>query len=212
MLPRGLRRTLVTGSAVGSLALARGAHTTACKEGAGDGSRRSMIPGVRRSRVLGLPVYCERGVRALGRVDDLLLDRSSRRVVGFLLTPRPPRARRRIVPFEAVRAIGPSAILLRTPSLLAVPPSRMEALHRMVGRHRKRLGVRLLDPDGVDRGTLDDLAFDPASGALLGFSVSRGLVADATRGQAFLPSDFCVEWGDDGVALLCDAPPWDRDG
>lgn len=160
-----------------------------------------MVPGVRRSATVGLPVFVARGMRRVGRVEDILLDASGRRVIGLLLAGRGPAAERRVVPWEVVERLGPSAVLVARDVAIAVPPARRERLRDLALRHRRRLGLRLLDAGGADRGTVDDLVFDAATGRVLGYSVSGGLFADLARGQAFLPESAPVEWGEEAALV-----------
>lgn len=164
-----------------------------------------MIPGVRRSAAVGLPVFVARGMRRLGRVEDLILDAAGGRVIGLLLAGSGPGGTRRVVPWEVVAQIGPSAVLVRRDVAIAVPAAHRRRLGELALRHRRRLGLRVIDGAGVDRGTIDDLVFDAATGRVLGFSVSAGLFADLARGQAFLSATTPVEWGEE-AALVRDWP------
>lgn len=160
----------------------------------------------RRSEVIGLPVLGRDDARVLGRVVDILVGQGGDRVVGFLLDGGGTWRGERIVPFEEVAEIGPSAVLVRTDVVLRAGRERRDRLQAMRRRHRSALGTRLVDEKGRDQGTIDDVVFDPETGRILGYSVSLGLVRDIVDGQGFLPADGRLVWTGGDVAIVRSGP------
>jgi|GEM_PF-363075 len=140
---------------------------------------------LRRSDVVGLPAFGQEDGRPAGRVSDLLFSGRGERVIGLLLQGG-TWWRRRLIPFEEVAAIGPAAVMLRRPVVLAARDGL--PMRRLRRPHAQWLGLRVLTPDGRDLGIVEDVCFEPgAGGAVTGYLVSRGLVADVVEGKGFLP-------------------------
>ncbi len=94
--------------------------------------------------------------------------------------------RRRLIPYEEVAAIGPAAVMLHRPVVLATRDGAR--LRRLRRPHAQVLGLRVLTPDGRDLGIVDDVCFEPdAAGSVTGYLVSRGLIRDVSEGKGFLP-------------------------
>ena len=159
---------------------------------------------VTRGEVVGLPALAQEDGRQVGRVQDLLCSAPSDRVIGLLLAGGTWR-RRRVVPYEEVAAVGPAAVMLRRPVVLASPNGpRLAAMRARTGRV---VGRRVLSRDGRDLGVVRDFDFEPLSGRITGYVVSGGVVQDLLDGQGFLPAGRRMTWGD-GV-LIVDPEPAD---
>lgn len=150
--------------------------------------------------MVGLPAFGQADGRPAGRVEDLLFAPRGERVIGLLLAGG-RWWRRKLIPYEEVAAIGPAAVMLRRPVVLVATDAGVRRLRRT---HAPMLGRRVLTPDGRDLGVVDDVCFDPHSGAVGGYLVSRGLLGDVATGPGFLPLEH-VRRGGRGAALL--VPP-----
>jgi uncharacterized protein YrrD len=156
----------------------------------------AAVPVARRD-VVGLPAYAEATGAEVGRVAEVLCAREVRHVIGLLLEGR--GRRRRVVPFEEVAAIGPSAVLLRNPVVL--PTGEGPRLREVRRRTAAVVGRRVLTADGQEVGVIDDVVFDGASGRVLGFLVSGGLIHDLLHGQGLLPAAGSFAWRGQAVML-----------
>lgn len=155
---------------------------------------------VARRDVVGLMAYCQTTGAGVGRVAEVLCARGAERVIGFVLEGR--GRRRRVVPFEEVAAVGPSAVLLRDAIVLAAGEGpRLREVRR---RTEAVIGRRVLTADGRELGIVDDLVFD-GNGRVLGFRVSGGLLADLLSGQGFLPADAGLAWRPQAVVVAASA-------
>lgn len=94
--------------------------------------------------------------------------------------------RRHLIPFEEVAAIGPAAVMLRRPVVLATPDG--PRLRRLRRTHAAIMGSRVLTRDGHDLGIVEDVCFSPQDGSVAGYLISRGLMADLADGKGFLPA------------------------
>lgn len=148
--------------------------------------------------MVGLPVLTVEGER-LGEVEELLLGRGGRRVIGFLLAGGSVLGGRRVYPYEEVRSIGNAAVVVARPQAV-LRTRRRDRLARLLAGHQALVGKRLLDGRGDDLGVVTDLVFDPADGTVLGYELSGGFVRDVTEGRRFLPSGAPLVIGRD-VAL-----------
>jgi uncharacterized protein YrrD len=160
-----------------------------------------LEPTRRRSDVIGLPAVGEDG-RPAGRIADLIFSSRGDRVIGLLLQGGTWR-RRRLIPYEEIGSIGPAAVMLRAPVVLAARDgARLARLRRP---HRQVLGQRVLAPDGRDLGIVEDVCFRSADGQVAGYLVTRGLVHDLAEGKGFLPVERLRRQRGDGVLLT--TPP-----
>ncbi len=61
------------------------------------------------------------------------------------------------------------------------------------------MGKRLISQGGDDLGVIDDLVFDPVSGAIAGYQVSGGVVRDLLEGKDYIPVAAGLIIGKDAV-------------
>ncbi|MFJ8543400.1 PRC-barrel domain-containing protein [Streptomyces sp. NPDC093586] len=114
------------------------------------------------SEARGLPVLGRDGDRRLGAVTSLTVDAPAG-VVSHVRYRAGRLRRETVLPWDAVRSLGPGA--LRVGPVTApdvVPPG-----HDLLGR-------RVLTEAGVERGTVLDVAFDPHTGRVLALFTTRG--------------------------------------
>ncbi|MGC9381420.1 PRC-barrel domain-containing protein [Streptomyces sp. MH13] len=117
------------------------------------------------TEVRGLPVVPPAGAAPLGTVTSLGVDIASGAVSHVRL--RRSRFRRKsVLPWDAVREVGPAAVRVGT----AAAPDTVVPRHELLGR-------RVLTETGTERGTVLDVAFDPETGRLLAVFTTRGEVS-----------------------------------
>ncbi|WP_329525435.1 PRC-barrel domain-containing protein [Streptomyces sp. NBC_01462] len=110
------------------------------------------------SRINGLPVVTLGEATEIGVVKSLTIDAEA----GLVSRLRIARARGReetSLPWDVLHAVGPDAVLVRSDTVLdTLPPPAPP--------HHEALGARVLTESGDERGTVRDIAFDPATGRI----------------------------------------------
>jgi sporulation protein YlmC with PRC-barrel domain len=116
------------------------------------------------TEVRGLPVVAPDGAGPLGTVTSLTVDA----VTGSVSHVRWRGGRfgpEAALPWDAVCALGPGAVRVRS----AAAPGSAPPHHDLLGR-------RILTDTGTGRGTVLDVAFDPRTARLLALFTTRGEV------------------------------------
>ncbi|MCX2727244.1 PRC-barrel domain-containing protein [Thermomicrobium sp. 4228-Ro] len=150
--------------------------------------------------VRGRPVITVDNGERLGEIQDVFIDPQHRRVA--ILRIRRTSGDTNDVTFEDVHSIGADAVML---------PSR-EVL-RLAGDHSQALldidefvRLRVVTEQGEARGTVDDAAFDPISGALTALVVSPAGIGGLLGRRQSVPIDQVRTIGRDVVVLIVPPP------
>ncbi|MGX1219861.1 hypothetical protein [Streptomyces ambofaciens] len=123
------------------------------------------------TEVRGLPVVPPGGAGPLGTVTSLTVDVVTGSV-SHVWWRGGRFGRQSALPWDAVGAIGPGAVRVRSGDAPASAPP-----------HHELLGRRILTDTGTGRGTVLDVAFDTRSARLLALFTTRGeLPADRLLG------------------------------
>ncbi|MFI8189192.1 PRC-barrel domain-containing protein [Streptomyces sp. NPDC085946] len=130
------------------------------------------------SQVRGLPVLTAGGER-IGVLKTLTVDARAGTVTHVRVRERHAR-RETVLPWAALYAVGPDAVLVRP----AVAPHTVPPLHDVLGR-------QVLTERGEGHGTVLDVAFDPATG--------RTAAVYTTLGA--LPADRLLGLGDHALVV-----------
>jgi sporulation protein YlmC with PRC-barrel domain len=96
----------------------------------------------------------------VGEVVHAIVDPASSSIVGFQLEGAPGDAS--VLPWSAIKAIGPDALTIEASSDLRRADGRAE--ERAIGESLDPIGARVLDSCGVERGSVTELAFDGDTG------------------------------------------------
>jgi uncharacterized protein YrrD len=116
------------------------------------------------SAVRGLPVLRRDGDGRLGTVSSLAVDVRAG-VVSHVRFRTGLLRRETVLPWDAVRSVGPGAVRVVPVAVpVTAPPG-----HALLGR-------RVLTETGTEHGTVLDVAFDPRTGRLLAVLTTRGEV------------------------------------
>jgi sporulation protein YlmC with PRC-barrel domain len=113
------------------------------------------------SEARGLPVLTLDDARELGAVKALTVDAASGVVTHVRV--RGPHRTETVLPWGALHALGPDAVLVRSAAAPAeVPP------------HHELPGLRILAETGDQLGTVQDVAFEPGTGRLEAVLTAHG--------------------------------------
>ncbi|MFJ7900107.1 PRC-barrel domain-containing protein [Streptomyces sp. NPDC096198] len=112
---------------------------------------------MRFSEARGLPVVTLGEARELGVLHSLALDAAAGRITHLRVAGLRGRRKETAVAWRALHAMGPDAVLV----VSDVPPDPGPP-----GPRHEVLGLRVLSEEGEERGTVQDLVFDPATGRI----------------------------------------------
>ncbi len=122
------------------------------------------------SQARGLPVLTLEEAEELGVVRSLTVDAASGVVTHVRVRGR--HRKDTVLPWGALHALGPDAVLVRS----AAPPAQ-------VPPHHELQGLRILAETGDRLGTVQDVAFEPETGRLEAVRTAEGdLPADRLLG------------------------------
>lgn len=149
----------------------------------------------RGSDLVGLPVLAAPHLKRIGQVQEVLLTADGTRLCGLLLEGGGWLQPRRVLDFQAVRAVGPTHVIADEVYLdEAVQTRCCQELH----------GLPVLNRAGDEVGILDDLCFDPETGQVTALQLSRGFVDDLLSGKQIVALAGPVHAGQ--AAILLDGP------
>lgn len=131
--------------------------------------------------------------KVLGLINDALVSPDGTRLLGLVLDSGGWFHQRRIVPWEQVQTVGPDAVLVKS--------AAFGELGQGLPTYTRLTGMRVVSPEGVDLGVLDDLHFHVSSGQVTGYQLSGGLIEDALYGKAVVGSDRPLKVGQHAILL-----------
>lgn len=130
------------------------------------------------------------------RVRDLIFDQDSDRLLGFLVDEGGWFRSAKVIPFESIKAIGVSAVVIPSRDSI-VSASTAPRIQQLIKIDNILKGTRLMAVSGRDLGTIVDLYFDDRTGKVEGYEASGGLFADAYSGRSFVPAPQTLKIGED---------------
>ncbi len=107
----------------------------------------------------------------LGKVDGLVLDPATRSVVAVTVKCKGDAD---TLLWGALQSFGPDAVTVAGQQALTEADEHVAGLR---GKKHAAVGKRVLTDAGDEAGTLEDVEFDPASGAITALLTSAGEVA-----------------------------------
>jgi uncharacterized protein YrrD len=131
---------------------------------------------IRASGLYGRAVIDLDTAERIGQIDELIVDPYAPCIAGYVVAGRPTLAgrKRSILPVEAVEAVGPDAITIRSVDRPLESTSHLDALPRfseLTGRKMVSFGGRLL-------GVVQDALIDERSGRIVGYPLDQSRPAD----------------------------------
>lgn len=154
--------------------------------------------------IIGMAVIGRNDGAILGFVRDLIFDQDANRVAGLVLSEQDLFGimDATVAPWREVELVGQDVILVYE-SNSRVKLRQHQYLHQLAKTRRDTMlsGTDIFTRDGRKLGKLADVVIDQLSGAVIGYEVSGGFVADTLHGKRFLPGTTELSLGDD-VAIV----------
>lgn len=154
----------------------------------------------RRGEVAGLPVVVIDSGRTLGRVKDAVFDLGRGRLTGLIVSCRGVDA---FLTFDEVHNLGQTAVTVGAEAVLVPMPAaaagEASSTTEPAGPFPK--GRRVLTRDGQVLGQVDDVIFDPDSGAVWGYEITGGFISDFINGRKAVPLTEEIVIGPDAVIV-----------
>ena len=151
----------------------------------------------RISEMIGLPVIAAGEGIQVGTVTEVVLDIDSATVFCLLLAEVPDVSRG--VLMTDIYRIGEDAVMLRDEKCIG----DMAPLLNQGGLYPTRgiFGKDIITETGSNIGILTDMQFDPATGELIRYVVSDGILADWVCGRKMMPLPVAQMISDDTVLM-----------
>ncbi len=137
--------------------------------------------------ILGLPVIALAQAAKVGVVRDLVIDPSRRAIVALLLADTTRQKPSRQVSFDAVRRVGPHAVMIEDESAVSELSEYPQQLTLSEGTSRL-VGLQVITDTGRTVGTISDVAVDEGSGLIEEYLVSVGPFRDMISGRLSIPA------------------------
>ena len=139
----------------------------------------------------------EEGVK-VETVSDVVVDPDGRRMVALVVDEGGFLSSSKVVPIEQIQSFGKDAVVIGSRRSVVSVGDHAE-LKVLVDRDDRLIGKRVFTVGGDKLGSISDVYFDEATGALLGYEVSSGALGDAATGASYLSSDEITRIGPDVV-------------
>ena len=114
------------------------------------------------------PIVSLNGGVKVGEVEDLTLDATNVQVGAVLLSGHDGNS---VVPYPAVRHVGPDAVTIDDSRIVQAPPNREGIADRRIS---SLTGLPVLNEHGTVIGDVDDLEFDEVSGKITAILIHHG--------------------------------------
>lgn len=134
----------------------------------------------------------------LDKVSDVVIDPDGRHVVALVVTDGGFLSSSRVVPVTEVASFGKDAIVIRNAESI-VATSDDPTLRDLVDRDEKILGKNVYTTTGDEHGSIADVYFEEATGQVVGYEVSNGVMGDAASGRRYLATDEIAAIGGDVI-------------
>lgn len=134
--------------------------------------------------IIGKSIFaCDIGENIASVVEDLVLAPNSRKLLGFVVTKDCQAAEALVLPFDCVQSLGPDAIAIQSIGVL-IPIKELE-LEKAIEQGRIR-DSKVVTTKGRDLGIIADIYFDAKTGAVEGYEICAGVVADTFSGRSLI--------------------------
>lgn len=134
----------------------------------------------------------------LDKVRDVVVDPDGLRVIALVVTEGGFLSSSKVVPTEEIESFGKDAVVVRS-SASVISVGDNSELRNFVEQDEKILGKKVFTTVGDDQGSIADIYFDEATGAVVGYEVSGGLLGDASKGTSYLATEDITTIGPDVI-------------
>ncbi|MEU3862428.1 PRC-barrel domain-containing protein [Streptomyces sp. NPDC028722] len=127
------------------------------------------------------------GGDAVARIKDTVFDAGAGRITGFTLSGRGLLAGplKRSLPFSAVHAVGPAAVMIPSEAVLA---DRDAVVGSHAAGNGQVIGAPVLTDQGTAIGTVRDVVVEAGTGGrVVGFEIAANDHFDSHRRHVFIP-------------------------
>ncbi len=146
---------------------------------------------MRRAKdVVGLPVITRDNGTKVGKVEDLVLDRGSARVLGLVVDEAGWFSAARVVAWPSLLVVGLDAVIIDQESSVK-KASDVPDMSEVLDRSYVLKGLELQTTQGQKLGKIEEVYIDQTTGAVVGFELSGG------RGRSFMPTPPSLQTGQD---------------
>jgi uncharacterized protein YrrD len=151
---------------------------------------------IRGRDIMRLPVIVRDEGQRVGQVEDVIIDRNGTRVLGILVDEKGLFGKARVVAWPGIQSFGLDVVIIDSATSV-VKASEAPEITAVLDRGLVLEGSRIETTDGRELGVIENIYFDPETGAVEGFELSGGRNENAPSGQAFLPASPSFEAGKD---------------
>lgn len=152
----------------------------------------------RGRELLGLPVVELGSGRQVGVVEDLLLDLNQSILKGLLVKSGAWIEGCRELSCDCIHQMGPDAVTFNAET---IDDKETGDSGDMALKIKDLKGQRVIDIQGKELGTLEDVEMDSASGKLINWEISDGIIQDLIEGRKYLPLGAVVTYGEDRIIV-----------
>ncbi len=143
------------------------------------------------------------GVR-IETVNDVVIDPDGRRLVALVVDEGGFLSSSKAILTDDVSSFGKDAIIVPNSQTLLVVADNPE-LRELLQRKDKLIGRKVFTVDGAAQGAIKDIYFDEATGAIVGYEVTAGTLADLATGVSYLPVEDITTIGPDAIYVVPEA-------
>ena len=120
----------------------------------------------------GLPVIAADSAETIGEIKGFIVDSTATRIESIHVSGRGKRAE--VVEWSSIRSFGEDAVI----AVMAEASHRVSSDHETQAVKGKIVArdTRVLDTNGFEQGTVNNVMFDPSSGELTGVLTTEGRV------------------------------------
>jgi uncharacterized protein YrrD len=134
----------------------------------------------------------------LHKVNGVVVDPGGQRLVALIVDEGGLMSSTKVVPIEQVSSFGRDAIVIAGRGSV-VATADAPGLKEIVEQSERIVDKRVFTVTGDEQGTIADIYFDEASGQVLGYEVSGGLLGDVATGTSYLAAEEVESIGTDVV-------------
>jgi len=139
-------------------------------------------------------------------VSDVVIDPDGLRMVALIVDEGGFLSSSKVVPTEQIQSFGKDAVVVSDRQSV-VSVSDHAALRALVERDDRLIGKTVFTVAGDKLGSISDVYFDEATGTIMGYEVSSGVLGDAAKGTSYLPSDEITGIGPDVIYVEPETAP-----